>query len=145
MNITSSGNGVASNDNSNWIDATNVIGLTLLDMNASHSVGHGINGDSLTNLIIQGGSFIAGALDNDQANFNGVNIHNLLGTSSVTGATFEQSNTIQFRVNNDTATNFSGTPDTLTVSGTTWQNHNVGAFFPATTSRSIRTPAEISG
>jgi len=129
MNITSSGNGVATNDNSNWIDASNVLGLTLLNMNASHSVGHGINGNGITNLVIQGGSFIAGGLDNDQGNFNGVNIHNLLGTSSVTGADFEQSNTIQFRVNNDTATNFNGTPDTLTVSGTTFQNHNVGAFF----------------
>ena len=27
-------------------------------------------------------------------------------------------------MNNNTATNFSGTPDTLTVSGTTWSNHN---------------------
>ena len=74
-------------------------------------------------MTVQGGSFIAGGADNGSANFNGFNIHNLLGPSTVTGATFEQSNTIQFRVNNDTATNFGGTPDTLTVSGTTWQNH----------------------
>jgi hypothetical protein len=48
----------------------------------------------------------------------------LLGNSTVTGATFRRSNTIQFRVNNNTATNFGGNPDILTVSGTIWNTHN---------------------
>ncbi|HEU0082154.1 MAG TPA: matrixin family metalloprotease, partial [Bradyrhizobium sp.] len=123
MTITDAGNNVVTNDNSNWIDATTVTGLTLTNMHATGSVGTGVKGDSLTNLIVSGGVFNGGGLDNDQANFHGFDIHNLLGTSSVTGATFSHSNTIQFHVNNDTATNFAGTPDQLTVSGTTWNLH----------------------
>ena len=72
-----------------------------------------------------GGTFDRGGLGNTICNINGVNFTNLLGTSTVTGATFTRSNTIQFRVNNNTATNFAGTLDTLTVSGTTWNDHNV--------------------
>jgi hypothetical protein len=55
---------------------------------------------------------------------NGINITNLLGTSSVTGSTFRRSNTIQFRVLNNAATDFAGTPDTLTASGLNFNTHN---------------------
>ena len=41
MNITSAGG--------SWIDATSVVGLTLQDVNASHSVDHGVNATTLTN------------------------------------------------------------------------------------------------
>jgi hypothetical protein len=107
-----------------WIDATTVNGLTLVRMNADLSTDHGILASSLTNLVIQGGTFDRGGAGNGAANFNGINITNLLGTSSVTGATFKRSNTIQFRVNNNTATNFAGTPDTLTVSNNQWNTHS---------------------
>ncbi|VIO68212.1 Endo-1,3-1,4-beta-glycanase ExsH [Bradyrhizobium ivorense] len=127
MNITDAGANNAGNDNSNWIDASSVTNLTLTNMHATGSVGHGVNGNNITNLTITGGVFSGGGADNDQANFNGFELHNLLGTSSITGTTFSNSNTIQFHVNNDTATNFAGTPDQLTVSGTTW-NNQTGPF-----------------
>ena len=117
MNITSSGQ--------SHIDATTVNGLSLTNVDTDLSTLAGIEGSSVTNLAISGGTFDRGGLGNTICNINGVNFTNLLGTSTVTGATFTRSNTIQFRVNNNTATNFAGTPDTLTVSGTTSNDHNV--------------------
>lgn len=108
----------------NWIEATTVTGLTLVRINADLSTDHGLRGNSLTNLTIQGGTFDRGGAGNASANFHGIYITNLLGTSTVTGATFRRSNTIQFRVENTTATNFAGSPDILTVSGTNWNTHN---------------------
>ncbi len=116
MNITSSGQ--------SHIDATTVNGLSLTNVDTDLSTQAGIQGSNVTNLTISGGTFDRGGLANTICNINGLNFTNLLGTSTVTGATFRRSNTIQFRVNNDTATNFAGTPDTLTVSGTNWSNHN---------------------
>jgi hypothetical protein len=107
-----------------WVDATTVTGLALTRVSADLSTDHGIKGDGVTNLTISGGTFDRGGAGSVACNVNGVDIHNLLGTSSVTGATFRRSNTIQFRVNNDTATSFSGAPDSLTVSGTDWNTHN---------------------
>src|SRR5581483_4590398 len=74
-------------------------------------------------LTITGGTFDRGGAGNGSANFDGVHITNLLGTSSVSGATFKRSNTRQFFVVNNTATNFAGAPDTLTVSNTNWNTH----------------------
>lgn len=111
-----------------WIDADNVTGLTLVNLNANNSFAHGIDGTNITNLVILEGKYEGGGTLQGIANVNGINITNLLGTSSITDATFERANTVQFRVNNNTATNFNGTPDTLTVSGTTWQNQNVSPF-----------------
>ncbi len=119
---------IANATGGSWIDADNVTGLTLRNVNANNSFDHGIDGTNITNLVIQEGLYQGGGTLNGIANINGINITNLLGTSSVTDATFERANTVQFRVNNNTATNFGGAPDTLTVSGTTWQNHNVSPF-----------------
>jgi hypothetical protein len=116
MSITSSGG--------SWIDASSVTGLTLVRMNADLSTDHGLLGNSITNLTINGGTFDRGGAGNASANFHGVFITNLLGNSTVTGATFRRSNTVQFLVNNNTATNFAGTPDILTVTGTDWNTHN---------------------
>ena len=121
MSITTAGG--------SWIDASTVNGLTLTRLSADLSADHGLLGNSLRNLVISGGTFDRGAQSAGICNRNGINITNLLGTSSVTGARFTRSNTSQFRVNNNTATNFAGTPDSLTVSGTTWNDHNVGGCF----------------
>jgi large repetitive protein len=116
------------NSGQSHIDATSVNGLTLNNVNTNLSVAAGILGNTVTALNITGGVFNRSALNNTLCNFHGVDITNLLGTSSVTGATFQRSNTIQFRVNNNTASVAApATPtDVLTVSGTTWNNHNVG-------------------
>lgn len=106
------------------IDANTVNGLTLTDVLTDLSGRESVLGNGVRNLVISGGTFDRGGLANTACNFNGMTFNNLLGTSSVTGATFARSNTIQFRVNNNTATNFGGAPDTLTVSGTIWRNHN---------------------
>lgn len=103
------------------IDATNVTGLALSGVDTDLSADHGLLGNGITNLTIAGGTFNRGGVGSEPVcNVNGVNITNLLGTSSVTGATFTRSNTIQFRVNNTTT---SGSVDTLTVSGTNWNTH----------------------
>ena len=112
-----------------WIEASTVTGLARTRVNADLSAAAGLLGTNLRNLTISGGTFDRGGQNAGICNVNGVTVTNLLGTSSVTGATFTRSNTIQFRVNNNTATNFAGAPDTLTVSGTTWNDHNVGGCF----------------
>lgn len=99
-------------------------GLSLTRVSTDLSVGPGIAGNGVTNLAISGGTFDRGGAGSVVCNVNGVHITNLLGTSSVTGVTFRRSNTIQFRVNNNTATNFAGTPDVLTVTNTDWNTHN---------------------
>jgi hypothetical protein len=116
MNITSSGG--------SHIDATSVNGLSLANVDTDLSTDAGIQGSSVRDLTISGGLFDRGAIGSSVCNLNGVNFTNLLGTSAVTGATFRRSNTVQFRVNNNTATNFAGAPDTLTVSNTDWDTHN---------------------
>jgi hypothetical protein len=112
--------------NGNNIDANTVTNLTLNSMELDSSNGEGILGNSVTNLVISGGTFNRGGADSEPTcNTHGVLFNNLLGTSSVTGATFSRANTIQFRVNNSAATNaVPGAPDTLTFSGTTWNEHN---------------------
>ena len=119
MSLTSAGQ--------SWIDATSVTGLTLTRISADLSFDHGILGSTVRDLTIVGGTYDRGGFrdgTNAVCNLNGLSFTNLLGTSSVTDATFRRSNTIQFRANNNTATSFSGTPDSLTVSGTTWNTHN---------------------
>jgi hypothetical protein len=104
-----------------WIDAATVTNLTLTNVDGDTSNDHGFRGSSVTNLAISGGTFNRGGAGAEPTcNVNGFDITNLLGTSSITGATFTRSNTIQFRVNNTTT---SGSQDTLTVSGTTWGTH----------------------
>jgi hypothetical protein len=113
-----------SNSAQSHIDATNVDGLTLIGMNFDLSGDHGILGNTVRNLVIQGGLYDRGGAAAVVANKHGVFITNLLGNSSVSGATFRRSNTIQFRVANTTATNAApGAPDVLTVSHTTWDQH----------------------
>ena len=115
---------VLSNSGGSHINAAGVNGLSLTRTSTDLSTGHGISGSGITNLTITGGTFDRGGAGSVVCNVNGVNITNLLGTSSVTGATFRRSNTIQFRVNNNVATNFAGAPDALTLSGTTWDTHD---------------------
>ena len=116
MNVTNSAQ--------SHIDATNVDGLTLINMNFDLSGDHGILGSTVRNLVIQGGLYDRGGAAAVVANKHGVFITNLLGNSSVSGATFRRSNTIQFRVSNTTATNAApGAPDVLTISNTTWDQH----------------------
>ena len=106
------------------IDATNVDGLTLTRVHTDLSTDHGILGSTVRNLVITGGLYDRGGAGAAVPNKHGVFITNLLGTSSVTGATFRRSNTIQFRVQNSAATNaYPGAPDVLTVSNTTWDQH----------------------
>jgi large repetitive protein len=116
MNIVASGG--------SHIDATSVNGLALTNVDTDLSTDAGLQGNGVRNLAISGGLFDRGGIGSTVCNVNGVNVTNLLGTSSVTGATFRRSNTVQFRVNNNTATNFSGTPDTLTVSNNDFDTHN---------------------
>jgi hypothetical protein len=111
-----------------WIDADNVFGLTLNNFNANNSFNHGIDGTNITNLVINGGKYEGGGTLNSVANFDGIHITSLLGTSSITNATFERANTRQIFIVNSSATNFNGAPDTLTVSGNTFQNHNISPF-----------------
>ena len=116
VNLTNSGQ--------SHIDATNVSGLSLIRVNADLSVDHGILGSTVRDLVVQGGVYDRGGAGSVVANKHGVFITNLLGNSSVTGATFRRSNTIQFRVVNNAATNpVPGAPDVLTVSNTTWNTH----------------------
>ena len=106
------------------IDATNVNGLTLTRVSTDMSTDHGIRGNGVRNLMINGGVYDRGGAGSSSSGVHGVLITDLLGNSSVTGATFRRSNTIQFRVNNVTATNAApGAPDVLTVSGTTFDTH----------------------
>jgi hypothetical protein len=105
------------------VDATTVTGLTLVRIFSDLTTDDGILGSGLTNLTITNGTYDRGGAGSVACNVNGVEITNLLGTSSVTGATFKRSNTIQFHVNNNTATNFAGTADQLTVTGTNWNTH----------------------
>lgn len=107
------------------IDATNVTNLSLLNTDLDLSTLTGFLGSGITGLTINGGVFNRGGLGNTACNLHGVEITNLLGTSSVRSATFSRSNTIQFRVNNTLATTAApGTPtDVLTLSGNTWNNH----------------------
>jgi hypothetical protein len=119
---------VTNNTGGSWIDAENVIGLTLNNFNGNNSFDDGIEGTNLTNLVISGGKYEGGGTLNGVANFDGISITNLLGNSSITGATFERANTRQIYIVNNQATNFAGTADRLTVSGNTFQNHNVSPF-----------------
>jgi hypothetical protein len=108
--------------NQSNIDASSVTNLTLNSMELDSSTSHGILGNNITNLTINGGTFHRGGADGEPTcNLHGVEITNLLGTSSVTGAAFTRSNTIQFHVVNST---MASAPDTLTVSGTTWATHD---------------------
>ena len=116
MNVTNSGQ--------SHIDATNVDGLSLISTNFDNSADHGILGNTVRNLVINGGLYDRGGAAAVVANKHGVFITNLLGNSSVSGATFRRSNTIQFRVSNTAATTPApGAPDVLTVSNTTWDQH----------------------
>ena len=114
MAITSSGG--------SHIDATSVKGLTLNNMFLDLSTDHGIKGSSLTNLTISGGTFDRGGLNNTACNFDGMNITNLLGTSTISGATFKRSNTRQLNINNTTSLS---SPDQLTINNTNWNTHDV--------------------
>lgn len=125
MAITSSGG--------SHINADTITGLTLNNMFLDLSVGHGVNGTSVRNLVISGGIYDRGGLNNTVCNFNGLFFTNLLGTSTVTSATFRRSNTVQFRVNNNTATDFNGAPDTLTMTDTDWNSHNQSLVPPPNT------------
>ncbi len=119
-NVSLSEMRVFSSNQSN-IDASSVTNLTLSSMELDSSTSHGILGNNITNLVINGGTFHRGGADGEPTcNLNGVEITNLLGTSSITGATFTRSNTIQFHVVNSAT---SSGPDTLTVTGTTWGTH----------------------
>lgn len=112
------------NSGQSHIDATNVDGLALTRVSTDLSTDHGILGSTMRNLVINGGLFDRGGAGAVVANKHGVFITNLLGNSSVTGATFRRSNTIQFRAQNTAATTpFPGAPDILTVSNTTWDTH----------------------
>ena len=112
------------NSGQSHIDATNVNGLELVRMTLDNSADHGVRGANVRDLVINGGLYDRGGAASLVANKHGVFITDLLGTSSVTGAAFRRSNTIQFSVANATATNpYPGTPDTLTVSNTTWDTH----------------------
>lgn len=108
------------------IDATTVNGLTLANVDTDTSTAAGLLGNGITSLAISGGVFHRGGAGAEPTcNIHGVDITNLLGTSSVSGLTLTRSNTIQFRVRNTSASVAApGTPtDVLTVSGTTWGNH----------------------
>ncbi|HEV2720653.1 MAG TPA: hypothetical protein VG323_11590, partial [Thermoanaerobaculia bacterium] len=106
------------------IKATNVNGLTLTRVSTDLSTSDGILGNTVRNLVINGGLFDRGGAGSGSSGVNGVTITNLLGNSSVSGATFRRSNTLQFRVSNSTATNAApGAPDVLTFSGTTFDTH----------------------
>jgi hypothetical protein len=105
------------------IDAASVTNLTLSGIYSDLSTAPGVLGNTVTNLTITNSTFDRGGAGSVACNVNGLDFTNLLGTSSVTGSIFKRSNTIQFRVNNNTATAFSGTPDQLTVSGTSWNTH----------------------
>lgn len=113
------------NSTQSHIDATTVNGLTLVNTDTDLSTQAGISGSGITGLSINGGIFNRGGIGNTACNINGVDITNLFGTSSVRGATFSRSNTIQFRVNNTNASTAApGVPtDVLTMSGNTWNNH----------------------
>ncbi|MDX6588119.1 MAG: hypothetical protein QOI31_2592 [Solirubrobacterales bacterium] len=114
---------ITSSDGS-WVDATTVDGINLVRINANSSTDDGFLGNSVRDLVIQGGTYFGGGKDGEPTcNIDGFFITNLLGTSSITGTTFQRSNTRQFFVVNTAATSFAGTPDSLTVSGTTWNNH----------------------
>jgi hypothetical protein len=112
--------------NGNNIDASSVINLTLNSMELDSSNGEGILGNNVTNLVISGGTYNRGGVDSEPTcNIHGILFNNLLGTSTVTGATFSRANTVQFRIVNASATNaVPGAPDTLTISGTNWNEHN---------------------
>lgn len=112
-----------SNSGGSHIDATGVVGLTLNRVNTDNSVDHGIKGSSITDLVILNGTFDRGGAANPSANFDGIHITNLLGTSSIHGARFARSNTRQVYVVNNTAIQYNGNPDTLTVTATAWDNH----------------------
>lgn len=116
------------NSGQSWIDAASVNGLTLTRLNADLTFDHGFLGNGVTNLTVTGGTYNRGGWRDGTAglcNLNGFNITNLLGNSTVSGGTtFTRSNTIQFRVNNTAATNFAGTPDTLTINNTSWNTHS---------------------
>ncbi len=106
------------------IDATNVDGLTLTRVHTDLSTDHGILGSTVRNLVITGGLYDRGGAGSAGSGVHGVFITNLLGNSSVSGATFRRSNTIQFRVLNTTATAAApGAPDVLTISGSTFDTH----------------------
>jgi large repetitive protein len=106
------------------VKATTVNGLTFTRVFADLSTAAGVLGNGVTSLVMTGGTYDRGGAGSVACNVNGVEITNLLGTSTVTGTTFRRSNTIQFRVINNTATAAAGAPDTLTVSGTDWNTHN---------------------
>jgi hypothetical protein len=108
------------------VDAVSVTNLTLANLWVDSSNDHGVRGNNLTNLTISGGTYHRGGADAEPTcNLNGVEITNLLGTNSVTGATFSRSNTIQFHAVNSAATvPVPGAPDTITISGVTGSGHN---------------------
>jgi Bacterial Ig domain/Calx-beta domain len=109
------------NSGQSAIDATSVTNLTLSNTDFDSSSDHGFNGNTVTNLTISGGVFNRGGANAEPTcNFDGFNITNLLGTNSITSATFTRSNTRQFRVNN---TINGGSQDTLTVTATNWNTH----------------------
>ena len=126
--VSLNGMTVTNNSGGSWIDADNVVGLTLNNFNANNSFDHGIDGSGVTNLVINGGKYEGGGTLNGVANFDGIHLTNLLGTSSITGATFERANTRQIYIVNNQATAVNGTADQLTVSGNTFQNHAVSPF-----------------
>lgn len=107
------------------MDGTSVNGLSLTRVSTDLSTDHGFLLNTVTNLTIDGGTFDRSGLNNTACNFDGFHVTNLLGTSSITGATFKRSNTRQFFLVNNTATSFGGTPDQLTVNNTQWNTHNV--------------------
>lgn len=110
------------NAGANALDLSNVTGLTLSGVDISVSTLEAIKAVNLTNLTMIGGSVHGGAIASEPTcNIHGIEITNLLGASTITGTTFSRANTVQFRINNNAN---SGVQDTLTLSGTTWRDHN---------------------
>lgn len=130
MSLLNNGTALTSSN----IEANNVTGLTLTRMTLDWSYGHGVEANILRNLVVTGGTYKnggQGAVSAGVANYDGWRVTNLLGTCSISGASFSRSNTRQFYLVNNMATvAYPATPqDILTLTGTTWNDHRVGAFF----------------
>lgn len=115
MRVTGSGE--------NHINASTVAGLALTRVNTDLSTRHGITGSNVRNLVIQDCVFDRSGAAHASGDFSAIHVTNLLGTSSIKGTVFKRSDANQVYIVNNTATNFNGVPDTLTVSGTQWNTH----------------------
>ncbi|HYP08654.1 MAG TPA: Ig-like domain-containing protein, partial [Bryobacteraceae bacterium] len=126
---------ISSSDNN--LDARSVNGLVLDRSTFDTTPGgapadltsrHNFYGNTITNLTIQNGTVLDGGTTN-QVNIHNVKIDNLLGASVIDNSTIRDGKDMNVLIQNFTATNFAGTPDSITIrNNTRIQNPSPGTI-----------------